>query len=197
MGPTLRDKAVTTMVLRRGAARLRPPPGRRGDLGLSLVELLVAVSLFAFVLLVTMTAFGRALRLTRDAEERTLAAEVARRLGEVVHAQELGRDNAALNRFLQVRGFSRRRLPVEGGSDPALPEPFQGVFLPSPGSGEPTYRFDVEVDTCPVWVGGNPPWDYSQCPDLQPLSLKRVTIRVFAAGGAQPLVALALMLDDQ
>ncbi|MCL6650250.1 MAG: 6,7-dimethyl-8-ribityllumazine synthase [Chloroflexi bacterium] len=42
----------------------------------------MAVSLFAFVLLVTMTGFGRALRLTRDAEERTLAAEVARRLAE-------------------------------------------------------------------------------------------------------------------
>ncbi len=171
--------------------------GRHDEWGLSLLELLVAVTLFAFVLLVTMTGFGRSLRLTRDAEERTLATEVARRLAEVVHAQELGRDNAALNRFLQVRGFSRRPLPVEGSSDPVLPQPFQGVFLPRPGPGEPAYRFDVEVDTCPVWVGGDPPWDYSQCPDLRPLSLKRVAIRVFRAGGAQALVALALMLDDQ
>lgn len=156
----------------------------------------MAVTLFSVVLLITMTAFGRALRITRDAEERTLAAEVARRLSEVAYAQELGRNNAAGNRFLQVRGFSRRALPVDGSSTP-LPPPFQGVSLPQPQPGEPTYGFDVEVSVCPTWVGGDSPWDYSACPELEALSLKQVEVRVYRTGAAQPLVRLTTMLDDQ
>lgn len=194
MGKTWVSMRVSSWEHRRVSAA---PRGGRGEVGLSLVELLVAVTLFSFVLLVTMTAFGRALRMTRDAEERTLAAEVARRLSEVVQAQELGRDNAAGNRFIQVQGFARRALPVEGSPDPPLPRPFQGVALPQPQPGEPTYRFDVEVVTCPVWVGGGSPWDYSQCSELEPLSLKRVEIRVYRPGQTEPLVRLTQVLDDQ
>jgi prepilin-type N-terminal cleavage/methylation domain-containing protein len=168
-----------------------------GPEGLTLLELLVAVTLFSVVLLVTMSAFGRALRMTRDSEERTLAAELARRFSEVIQAQELGRDNAAGNRFRQVRGFNRRPVPVEGSSDPPLPPPFQGVFLGQPQQGEPVYRFEAEVVACPVWTGGDPPWDYAQCDDLRSLSLKQVEIRIFRPGEANPLIRLATILDDQ
>jgi type II secretory pathway pseudopilin PulG len=195
-----RGQAVTVVGKEPAGRTTSGRPNRtdgRGETGLSLLELLVAVTLFSVVLLVTMTAFGRVLRLTRDAEERTLAAEVARRLSEVVYAQELGRDNAAGNRFLQVRGFPRRPLPVEGTTDPALPAPFQGVYLPQAQAGEPNYAFDVEVSVCPVWRGGDPPWDYGGCTDLRPLSLKQVEVRVYRRGETAPLVRLALMLDDQ
>ncbi len=126
---------------------------RRGDGGFTFVELLVALSLFAFVCIFLLWTLTAAMRFASRSNERAAATTVAMQVMEQIRA--------SANPVWQVNWTSLQRTPLP------LPAPYTGITNPSP------YAFDVAVDmtqdllltlvtvTVTVWRTG--------APDSQPL----------------------------
>lgn len=135
----------------KGIAKAGRP--RRGDGGFTFVELLVALSLFAFVCVFLLWTLMAAMRFASRSNERAAATTVAMQVMEQIRA--------SANPVWQVNWTPLTRTPLP------LPAPYTGITNPSP------YAFDVAVDmtqdllltlvtvTVTVWRTG--------APDDQPL----------------------------
>lgn len=175
--------------------RVPAPRGTAGhESGFSLVELLVAVSLFGAILLFTFGGFANQQIMLRGAEERAVAAEIMRQIDDSIRAFELGRQNSADERFSKVRGFTRRVVPVPAATT-FLPSPYEQVVLPSQAAGRTKLPLEIEIAECPTLTGGT--WDYTGCTQLQGLTLKRLTVRVYKGTESTPLTSHVMMVDDQ
>ena len=98
--------------------------GRQG--GFTLVELLVAVSLFAFVCIFLLHTITVAIRFASRSNERAAATTVAMQVMEQIRA--------SANPVWQVNWTPLARTPLP------LREPYEGVTNPTP------YAFDVAVE---------------------------------------------------
>ncbi len=126
---------------------------RRAAGGFTVVELLVAVSLFAFVCIFLLYTLMAGMRFASRSNERAAATTVAMQVMEQIRA--------SANPVWEVNWTRLPRTPIP------LPDPYAGITNPSP------YAFDVAVDmdrdevltlvtvTVTVWRNG--------APDGQPL----------------------------
>ncbi len=122
---------------------------RQAERGFTFVELLVAVSLFAFVCIFLVYTLLAGMRFASRSNERAAATTVASQVMEQIRA--------SANPVWEVNWTPLPRTPIP------LPTPYHGITNPSP------YAFDVGVDmnrdevltlvtvTVSVWRTGTPP----------------------------------------